>query len=119
LNASPDPFAIEHIVPRTAGGTDDLDNLALSCQGCNNFKSVFMTAIDPITGNTVPLYHPRQHLWSDHFCWSDDGLTLLGLTPIGRGTVERLQLNREGVVRLRHLLKLEECFLRSDIDTRI
>jgi len=35
---SPDPFSIEHIIPRSKGGTSDLDNLAIACQGCNNFK---------------------------------------------------------------------------------
>lgn len=29
---------IEHIVPRSAGGTNALDNLALACAGCNHEK---------------------------------------------------------------------------------
>ncbi len=29
---------IEHIVPRTHGGTDDLDNVALACARCNGAK---------------------------------------------------------------------------------
>ncbi len=29
---------IEHIVPRSHGGADDLDNLALSCGPCNHAK---------------------------------------------------------------------------------
>jgi 5-methylcytosine-specific restriction endonuclease McrA len=33
---SPDPFSIEHIVPRSQGGETNSTNLALSCQGCNN-----------------------------------------------------------------------------------
>jgi 5-methylcytosine-specific restriction endonuclease McrA len=35
---SPDPFSIEHIIPRSKGGTDENGNLALACQGCNNRK---------------------------------------------------------------------------------
>jgi hypothetical protein len=31
---------------------------------------------------------------------------MLGLTPAGRATVNRLQLNREGVVNLRRVLHL-------------
>ena len=31
---------IEHIVPRNHGGTDELDNLALACAGCNQEKGV-------------------------------------------------------------------------------
>ena len=61
LNVCPDPFSIEPIVPVAAGGTDALDNLALSCQGCNNFKGIFQEALDPITGDLFPLYHPRLH----------------------------------------------------------
>jgi 5-methylcytosine-specific restriction endonuclease McrA len=32
---SPDSFSIEHIQPKSKSGSDDLDNLALACQGCN------------------------------------------------------------------------------------
>ncbi len=103
---SPDPFAVEHIVPRAAGGGNEEDNLALSCQGCNNVKYTAMEALDPLSGEMVPLYHPRQHRWSDHFAW-DAGFTLMvGLTPTGRATIERLELNREGVVNLRRVLRI-------------
>ena len=37
------PFEIEHIYPQARGGSDDLDNLALSCRACNLFKSDFET----------------------------------------------------------------------------
>jgi hypothetical protein len=40
----------------------------------------------------------------DHFAWSDDLTLIIGLTPTGRATVVRLQLNRSGVVSLRSLL---------------
>lgn len=38
------PFPItamtkDHIVPKIKGGTDDPQNIALACQGCNTFKS--------------------------------------------------------------------------------
>ena len=50
---SPNPFSVEHIMPRAGGGTDRPDNLALSCQGCNNCKYTSVDAIDPVTGATV------------------------------------------------------------------
>jgi hypothetical protein len=53
----------------------------------------------------VPLYHPRQHSWSDHFAWNEDATIMLGRTPIGRATIERLRLNRPGVVNLRRVLR--------------
>ncbi len=34
----PDPFVVEHVVPRSRGGSDDLSNLAFACQGCNGHK---------------------------------------------------------------------------------
>jgi len=101
---SPDPFSIEHIIPQSKGGTDELENLALACQGCNNKKYNHTQARDPVTGETVTLYHPRQHSWSEHFTWNEDYRLLIGLTPIGRATIERIQLNRSGVMNLRKLL---------------
>ena len=104
MRYSPDPFAVEHIVPRVAGGGNEPSNLALSCQGCNNLKFVSIEAVDPVTGVRVPLFHPRQQRWSQHFLWSQDTTVVVGRTPIGRATVERLRLNREGVVNLRRVL---------------
>jgi hypothetical protein len=104
MRYSPDPFAVEHIVPRVAGGGNEPSNLALSCQGCNNLKFVSIEAVDPVTGVMVPLFHPRQQRWSQHFLWSQDTTVVVGRTPIGRATVERLRLNREGVVNLRRVL---------------
>jgi 5-methylcytosine-specific restriction endonuclease McrA len=103
---SPDTFSIEHIIPRALGGTDDLDNLALACQRCNNLKHTFVEAKDPVTGNTVPLFHPRRDRWSNHFAWSSDYRLVNGLTPTGRATIERLDLNREGVVNMRRVLRM-------------
>jgi HNH endonuclease len=104
IKFSPDPFSIEHIIPRAKGGTSDFDNLAIACQGCNNFKYSHTHAIDPMTGESVPIYHPRQQNWRDHFTWTKDTTRMLGLTPAGRATIDRLQLNREGVVNLRQVL---------------
>lgn len=105
LRYSPDPFSIEHIIPVIRGGTSNLDNLALSCQGCNNRKYTSIVVNDPVTGGMVSLYNPRQHQWQEHFTWTDNYSQILGRSPIGRVTVEKLQLNREGVVNLRKALR--------------
>lgn len=97
---SPDPFSVEHIVPLARGGMHDLENLAWACQGCNSRKYVAIAALDPVTGQTVPLYHPRRDRWVEHFAWHEDDTLIIGLTPTGRATVEKLQLNRLGVVNL-------------------
>jgi len=98
---SSDPFAIEHILPRVLGGTDDLENLALSCFGCNNFKYTATEAIDPDSGEQVTLFNPRIHAWETHFKWSDNSAHIEGKTSIGRATLVRLRLNRPGLVNLR------------------
>jgi hypothetical protein len=103
---SPDPFSIEHVLPLSKGGLTIADNLAFACQGCNNHKYIATEAIDPATGQSVSLFHPRKDVWSEHFVWNNDASLLVGLTPKGRATVEKLQLNRAGVVNLRQVLFL-------------
>jgi 5-methylcytosine-specific restriction endonuclease McrA len=101
---SPDPFVIEHILPRSRGGSHRAGNLAFSCQGCNGYKYTATEAVDPVSGEVVPLYHPRRDRWKAHFAWNDTYTHIVGQTPTGRATVARLGLNRPHVVNLRHLL---------------
>lgn len=101
---SPDTFSIEHVVPVVRGGSHELPNLALSCQGCNNRKFISIAAEDPVSGQRAVLFHPRRDRWGDHFTWNEDYTLVLGLTPTGRATVATLDLNRPGVVNLRRLL---------------
>lgn len=101
----PESFSVEHIVPRSRGGSDDLSNLALSCQGCNNHKYNRIEAVDPASNVSVPLFNPRFDIWTEHFGWNEDDTLVIGRTPVGRATVNLLHLNRRGVVNLRHLMK--------------
>lgn len=98
------PFSIEHILPRSQGGNNTLDNLALACQGCNNHKYTKTQGLDPVSGRKMPLFHPRKNAWKDHFNWNHDYTIIIGLTPIGRATVNTLKLNRESLVNLRRVL---------------
>jgi hypothetical protein len=41
----------------------------------------------------VPLFNPRTQVWAEHFGWSDDGIRIIGSTPIGRATVVALHLS--------------------------
>lgn len=86
-------FSIDHILPRSLGGTDDLDNLALACSRCNQRRYNFIVGIDPKTLALHSLFHPRQQHWSDHFIWTADGTCILGTTATGRATCDRLDLN--------------------------
>ena len=106
LNFSSDDFAVKHIVPKSLFGSDDVDNLALSCQGCNNRKFVSVSAVDPVSGVETRLYHPRTDVWFEHFVWSDDFTILIGLTAVARATIERLELNRSRIQNLRRILVL-------------
>lgn len=100
----PDSFTVDHILPRCQGGTDELGNLAWACFGCNGRKHTKTDGIDPQTQRSVLLFNPRQQVWSDHFCWSEDLQQVSGKTICGRATVEVLSLNRLSVVNLRRVL---------------
>lgn len=82
---------VEHIVARKHDGDDSLDNLALACLNCNSHKGSNLAGIDPDTGLLTPLFHPRQHVWNEHF--QRVGLFITGQTPIGRSTIQVLCLN--------------------------
>jgi hypothetical protein len=98
-------FPIDHIIPRTAGGTNDLGNLALTCPHCNAHKWMVVDAPDPETGQPVRLYHPRQDSWEQHFQWAPAGTgELLGKTAAGRATVAALHVNDPDMIQLRVLL---------------
>ena len=86
-------FTVDHLIPRSLGGSDDLDNLALACRRCNERRYNFIAGLDPETDEIVPLFHPRKHNWSDHFVWTEEGTIVSGITPIGRATCVRLDLN--------------------------
>lgn len=92
---------IEHILPRSRGGTSDESNLWLACRVCNNFKSDRIDGWDPRTGQVVALFEPRRQMWFDHFRWSLDGTRIIGRTTWGRATVITLQLNNVVAVTVR------------------
>ncbi len=102
---SPQEFSAEHIVPRAAGGASTADNVAWACQACNNSKFTFTAAPDPSTGSLTPLFNPRRDRWEDHFAWHAEFAYVIGITPTGRATVDRLKLNREGFVEMRQVLR--------------
>jgi hypothetical protein len=79
-----------------------LDNLAFACFRCNRFKGPNIATRDPYDRVLVPLYHPRQDHWADHFHL--DGALILPRTPIGRGTAALLRLNDEQRVLFRSVL---------------
>jgi hypothetical protein len=106
LDFSPDPFSVEHILPIVKGGINDLKNLALACQGCNNHKSIKTEVFDTISQTTATLYNPRKDIWDKHFAWNEDFTEIIGKTAKGRITINTLKLNRHRVLNLRRILVL-------------
>ena len=94
---------IDHLVPEAQGGLTEEGNLWLACSACNTFKGDRTTVLDPLTGEIVPLFNPRQQHWEEHFAWTAAGDYIIGQTAIGRATVAALKLNRPLMVRARRL----------------
>ncbi len=92
------PMDVEHIIPESAGGATEEDNLWLSCSLCNSHKGSRTESVDPVSGQSVELYNPRHEAWDEHFEWVDGGALIVGLTAVGRATVDALKLNREPLV---------------------
>lgn len=96
-------FEIEHIVPRSANGDTVPGNLCLACPTCNRFKAYRQTALDPVTQHEVPLFHPRQQTWEEHFTWSENASEIIGETPVGRTSIVALKMNRLQLTRVRRM----------------
>ena len=97
-------FSVEHIIPVSLNGETELENLALACPGCNAHKYNKIRSPDPADGKIVPLYNPRTQQWQEHFRWNHDFSRIVGLTAVGRATVQALKLNRPGLINIRKAL---------------
>jgi HNH endonuclease len=93
-------FHVEHVVAKQHGGSDDLDNLCLSCHWCNLFKGPNLSSL--VEGKLTRLFNPRTDGWSEHFSAADG--RILGLTEIGLATVNLLNMNDPDRVELRRLI---------------
>ena len=97
-------FEFDHIIPIADGGSNEFKNIARSCGLCNGNKSDKTNGFDTITQKEYPLFHPRKHKWEEHFRWSDDFTKMIALSPIGRVTIEVLELNRPNLINIRKAL---------------
>ena len=59
------------------------------------------------TGDIVPLFHPRQQVWDDHFRISDAKIE--GRTEVGNATARLLKMNEGDQIEIRAAL-----FLRGE-----
>lgn len=94
-------LTLEHIIPQSKGGETDESNLWLSCRLCNERKRVLTEYVDLESGSVVSLFNPCSQNWTDHFAWNEASTLIVGLSPIGRATIDALDLNSEFRVRSR------------------
>ena len=103
-------FTVDHVVPKAAGGRSEFSNLALACLACNSKKWKFthwFDPRDPEKKRDVPLFSPRRERWRTHLTWDpNDPTTIIGKTPIGRATIELLDMNSQRLVEIRRWLML-------------
>ncbi|MFV1965622.1 MAG: HNH endonuclease [Pirellulaceae bacterium] len=94
-------FHVDHIVAKQHldDVVDEPGVLCLACNRCNAYKGTNLSSIDPQTNQIVPLYHPRDDVWEDHFLLRGGEIT--GITPTGRATARLLNMNAPQRVELR------------------
>jgi hypothetical protein len=92
-------FHVEHVRAKQHRGSDEAENLALACPDCNRFKGPNLSAIDPETGDHVPVFNPRTHAWDEHFVVM--AAEIIGRTAIGRATAALLNMNQEPRLEMR------------------
>jgi HNH endonuclease len=92
-------FHIDHVIPVVADGSTTADNLALACVSCSLYKGARQDIEDPETREMVKIFNPRQQIWKEQFFWKD--VEVVGLSAVGRATVNALKLNRAIIQAIR------------------
>ncbi|MGB7088238.1 MAG: HNH endonuclease signature motif containing protein [Phormidesmis sp.] len=97
-------FHIDHVIPVAADGPTTEKNLALACVACSLYKGARQKVKDVKTSRSVTIFNPRRQIWTRHFVWVE--FEILGLTAVGRATVDALKLNRAVILAIRAEEKL-------------
>jgi hypothetical protein len=84
-------FVCDHIIAKKHKGSNEPANLAYSCPFCNRHKLDNIAGLDLPSTTPVRLFHPRRDRWADHF--RSKGGAIIGLTEIGRVTINVLKIN--------------------------
>jgi HNH endonuclease len=58
-------FTFDHLQPRSLGGADTEDNLALACNRCNQNRYNFVVGHDTETASITPLFNCYPQPWPD------------------------------------------------------
>ena len=99
---------VDHIIADQHEGGDEPSNLALACAHCNRHKGPNLSGLAPVTRELTRLYNPRQDRWREHFAWQ--GAVLIGLTAVGRTTIQVLAINDREMIEARETLIAEGRF---------
>ena len=102
-------LTIDHFQPKTAGGSDEIDNLVYACHACNLYKSQAWDSLDP------PILHPLKADMNKLIAAESDG-TLTGMTPEAIRHIDALHLNRGPLVAHRKTRLLIESLTRRDAE---
>jgi hypothetical protein len=95
-------FAIDHIIAEKHRGPTIESNLAWSCYYCNSYKGPNIAGWIAESDEVVRLFHPRRHVWDEHFVWQ--GAVLFPRSSIGRVTIDVLEINHPDAVAVRQEL---------------
>jgi hypothetical protein len=97
------PFEVEHIIPLSRQGANDEINLALACRSCNLRKGTRTSGIVPDASTEVRFFHPREDRWNEHFQVDTNSGKIIGISSVGKVTVEFLEMNSSSQVAARQL----------------
>ncbi len=97
------PFEVEHIVPLSRQGLNEVANLALACRSCNLRKGNRVSGVSPQSSEEVRFFHPRADQWGEHFQIEVESGEVQGRTLIGQVTVTHLEMNSAAQVAARQL----------------
>jgi hypothetical protein len=95
-------FPADHVIAVKHGGGNEVQNLANTCQHCNQHKGSDLTTFLDSYSDIEVLFNPRIHEWFDHF--EVDNGVILPLTRIGRATIKLLRFNEPDLIILRQIL---------------
>jgi 5-methylcytosine-specific restriction endonuclease McrA len=95
-------FHVEHIQASQHIEDDSLSNLCLACPHCNLHKGPNLTTLESVTRELIPLFHPREQEWDEHFRFASARIE--GLTPTGKATARLLKMNDDDQTEIRAAL---------------
>jgi len=116
-------LTVDHYQPRSAGGSDDLENLIYACIKCNQYKGDYWPSAEEETSGHY-VFHPHRHLLSLHLRENEITGELEPLTDTGAFHIRLLHLNRPPLVahrlarRATNILRQRILLLQEQIEQR-